>query len=128
MIDIKIILLSDIPETLLCQAAKEHVTIAKDKTQIIWGAYTEGMLIGFSSLVLFKHNRYGLLKSAYVVQEYRRKGVYRALNMARLEYAKSLGLPHVLTSAYFEAAEHLLKIGGIIEKQYNEGYKIKITL
>ena len=122
------IICDDIPNDLKSEAQKEGVSIAKDKKQVLFGAYTDGVLVGFCSFVLFNHGRYGLLKSAYVAKPYRRKGVYKTLNENRMQYAKSIGLPYVLASAYFEAAAHLIKTGGTIEKKYNEGYLIKINL
>ena len=128
MITVKHIQIQDIPLMLLEDAKKQGVSIATNKKQVLFGAYTEGVLVGFCSLVLFNHGRYGLLKSDYVVPQHRRRGIYRQLNETRLQYAQSIKLPYVLASAYFEAAFLLIKIGGVVEKKYKEGLKIKIPL
>lgn len=128
-IEIREISLSDINHSLIQAAKNENVSLLQKKSQVIFAAFTEsGQMVGICSLVLFSHGHHGLLKSDYVMSEFRRQGIYRQLNSRRIEYAKAMGLKLVYASAYFNAANLLLQSGGVIEKTYKEGYKIKIEL
>ena len=65
-------------------------------------------VIGFVSLQ--EETTKIILKNDYVYPEYRRKGVYNALNEKRLEYAKSFGKPIAIT-AIKECSNYYKRLG-----------------
>ena len=80
------------------KVAKELGIPVWDDDNIWFIAFDNDKIVGFCSYVKYKTQNKAVLKSAYVLDEYRRKGIYDELFRARLEDLKKQGIKRVVAT------------------------------
>lgn len=81
-----------------------------------WAFYDNDKIVGFVSLKL--NPKKAKLHSAYVMPEYRRKGIYQKLNEVRWNYIINAGIPTVEANCTNDSIGYHLKHGAVIVQEY----------
>jgi len=89
-------------------------TIWDDDGKIWHIAAREDMAVAVSAIQI--NQQQATLKSAYVVPDARRQGIYQRLLQARLDYARQIGVQCVVTTANSAARSLLERAGFRVQK------------
>lgn len=81
-----------------------------------WAYYDNGKIVGFVSLKLYPKK--AKLHSAYVMPEYRRRGIYQKLNEARWTYIVNAGIQTVEANCTNDSLGYHLKHGAVVVQEY----------
>ncbi|NLT52048.1 MAG: GNAT family N-acetyltransferase [Ignavibacteria bacterium] len=117
---IKDIEFNNIPIEIINNAKKENISFMLNAKYYAY--YFNNAIVGICAII---KNRKTILKSAFVLPEFRGRGIYKEMvdyRINQLEYPKDYP---ILASAYFKAAKHLIKIGFKVIKNYKKGYLLR---
>ena len=109
---VKRIKLEDIPADVVEKALKERLSFLNKSNAVYWGAYEGKTFLGCTCLVEHK-NGTGRIKSNYVLEEYRGKGIFKALHEASIAHAKEKGLKSVYLNCLEDSAKIHVKYGAV---------------
>ena len=118
---IKRIEFSDIPEDFIKQAKRARLSFLTGEGVYYWGAYEDGALVGCTCLVVFK-NGHGKIKSNYVLEDFRGRGIFSELNKECLSFAKDRGITSITLNCLPDSARIHMKSGA---EMYMEKKTIK---
>jgi GNAT superfamily N-acetyltransferase len=117
---IKDIEFKNIPIAIIGDAKKENISFMLNAKYYAY--YFNNTIVGICGIV---KNRKTILKSAFVLPEFRGRGIYKKMVnyiINQLEYPKDYP---IIASAYFKAAKYLIGIGFQIIKNYKKGYLLR---
>lgn len=95
MVEYKGICYEEIQDAFIKQAGKERVSFLNVPKAHYFGAFENGALIGTICVILNQNKKNGKLKSSYVLEEYRNRGIYTQLNNMALDYAIHNNVKHL---------------------------------
>lgn len=96
------------------EAEREHLTF--NKKAVYYAGIIEGNIVGFVGVMYYQNK--AVLKSDYVLPEYRKQGIYRALNSYRMLKIIEKGIKKVEANLTDKSLPLHLRLGAKIIKRY----------
>lgn len=98
------------------KAEKERISFLSKPNAHYFGVFEENTLIGCTCIIQYKNGN-GKIKSSYILDEYRNKGIFTELNKISLEFAKELGIKQLKLNCTDCSVNIHLKAGAVIERR-----------
>lgn len=108
----------EIPENIIKQAKKESITFLDQC--IYFGYFIDENIIGISAVRKLK--KISILKSSFVLPEYRNKGIYKDMVKYRID---QISHKIIETNAKKESCNYLISIGFTEVKKYKIATKLR---
>lgn len=108
------------------EVGKKDGLMFKENTNY-WGLYINRKLVGIVGYDLLK-NGSAVLRSDYVVPEYRGRGIYRMLHEHRMQILMDKGIKHMVITCTENSYPMHKKLGAIPIKEYKRFIKMEYRL
>lgn len=109
---IKQITFNDIPMEIIKDAKREKITFLDDS--IYYGYFIDNKIVAISAIL--HHNKFSVLKSAYILPDFRGKKIYKEMTEFRLNELKNIRV--IETRAKKINSPYLQKLGFKLVKSF----------